>query len=34
MSVKLLKLYINLCKEMEKEPTLKGAKAFKEVFSK
>ncbi|MDH5085205.1 hypothetical protein Cp4430_02913 [Clostridium perfringens] len=34
MSVKVLRLYINICKEMGKEPTLQGAKAFKEIFSK
>lgn len=34
MPVKLLRLYISLCKEMGRQPTLQGANAFKEIFSK
>ena len=32
--VKLLRLYISLCKEIGRQPTLQGTKAFKEIFSK
>ena len=32
MSLKLFKKYIDLCKELNKEPTLKGANEFKRLF--
>lgn len=32
MSVKLLQKYIEICNELNKEPTVSGLMAFKEAF--
>lgn len=32
MSIKILNLYINNCKELNTEPSIEGLKLFKKIF--